>query len=153
MPMTMAQNIYGSLSVSGNAQPTVIDEIGVWKKLEIFDTAVSHGMTPSVEDSHLMVDQSGSFLIGFFACCRAFSANTAELCVWSNDRTRAHTAICAGPSQIEFAGASICDRIAKLGPAANLVTGDTLELWIRNTSHSSNFVFENLTFAALRWGA
>lgn len=152
-PMSMNQGVFGSLSVSGNVEPTVIEGIGEWKKLEIFDTGIAHGMTPSVEHSHLRVDKAGSFLVGFFACCRAFSANMAEVCLWSNDRTRAHPTVCAGPHQIDFSGSSICDRIAKLGPASDLAIGDTLELWIRNTSHSSNYLFENLTFAALRMGA
>ncbi len=82
-----------------------------------------------------------------------FSANRAEIGVFSNDRARRHNAITAGPHQIDFSGPAICDRIGKIGLAADLAMGDTLELWCRNTSHSSNFVFENLTFAAIRMGA
>lgn len=151
MPMTMAQMVLGGIFVRGNAAATEISETGVWAKVGVFNQGISgNGTISDHENSRIIIEQPGSYLGLWSVCVQAQSENLSEIVVWINGQTQSN--IYAGPHRIDFAGQSSCDRMSRFGDLPGLAVGDFVELWCRDTVHTSDLMFANAALAILRVG-
>ena len=144
--------VYGEISVEENtATETVITSSGVPVQVTVFDTnGHSHHTTPDHTEDHILIECDGHYLIMCSATIESVggSGSRAEITIKKNN----------GASNLvphvdrDLAGGGSEAGVISLSGFAELVEGDTVELWIENESNTANYVVEDVSLAILQIG-
>lgn len=136
---------HGEISAENNAIETVISTINVWVQVTVFDTnGLSKNATPDHTNDHITVDRPGVYAIAFSASvlsgvgagavfeCEARLNNGAT----SLPNVHWDRALTGGGGDVGSTSG---------GPGlVTLAAGDTVEVWVRNKTNTTNITFENI---------
>jgi hypothetical protein len=141
---------YGEIYARDNSTVTTITIQNTFYQVTIFDTdGESNDTTPSNADDHIEIDHDGIYLIIVSAAIETEGAGTGDAyegVVYKNNGATAlpnlhfHRVLAGGGGDIGS---------VSMSGIASLVDGDTIELWVRNTSGTDNIIFEDVTLSVI----
>jgi hypothetical protein len=141
---------YGEIYARDNSTVTTITVQNTFYQVTIFDTdGESNDTTPSNSDDHIEIDHDGVYLIIVSASIMTEGAGTGddyEGVVYKNNGATAlgnlhfHRVLAGGGGDIGS---------VSMSGIYSLVDGDTIELWVRNTSGTDNIIFEDVTMSVI----
>ena len=143
---------YGEIYASDNSTETAIGTKDVWVQCTIFDTnGESNLCTPDHTNDHITIDKAGKYLIMVSASVLSGtgSAFDGEFEVKKNggtvDLANIHT-------DRDLTGGGGDHGSISMSGITNLSKSDTIEVWCRNKTNTTNITFEDVTLTILRVG-
>ncbi len=141
---------YAEISASDNPTETAIGTINVWVQCLIFDTnGPSNNATPDHTNDHITILKSGKYLVMVSASVLSGvgAAFDGEFEVKKND----------GGTDLEnihsdrdlIGGGGDHGSISMTG-IADFSVGDTIEVWCRNKTNTTNVTFEDVTLSLIK---
>lgn len=140
---------FGEIFIAkGNTNATTITLQNTWYQVTQFDNdGKSNNVTPDHTSDHILITNPGRYLVTLSACVKTAAAGLASMFEFQVYKNNGATA---------FSNLSTCRNMAGGGGDAgsisisgiiDIATNDTIELWVRNMTNTSNIVFEsaNLT--------
>ena len=138
---------YGEIYVAGNTTATTITVQNTWYQVTVFDTnGLSSGTTPAHGDDHITIATTGTYLVTVSASILsgAGTSDVYECAVYKNNGATQFANLIF---ERQLAGGGGDVGSASISGLATLTAADTIELWVRNTSSTTDVTFENVTLS------
>jgi len=143
-------NVYGEISAVSNSTETVIVAQGTAVQVLIFDTnGCNNRLTPDHTNDHLTIVDPGCYKIDVAATVNSVggAGSRFEMTVRKNNGSTQVGALHVDRN-IEGGGGS-SGSVSMTG-LADLVAGDTLEVWVENETNTANYILEDIVLTAIR---
>ena len=141
---------YGEISVAGNSTATTVTVQNTWYQVTIFDTnGLSSGTTPDHTNDHITIATTGTYLVTVSLSLLSGSgtSDVYECAVYKNDGATQFANLIFD-RQLAGGGGDVGS--ASISGLATLTAADTIELWIRNTSSTTDVTVENVTLSLVQ---
>jgi hypothetical protein len=140
---------FGDMNASNNATATTISVVDTWYQITVFDDDVAENDTDvDHTNDHIVINKTGSYYVSFTADCHGGTVNNSyEVAIYKNNGATLLTGL---QTHIFFDFATSEPQISLQG-IANLTAGDTVEVWVKNTTGANDvtFNFANITLFML----
>jgi hypothetical protein len=150
----LGAHTYAEIYVDGNSTPTTINTQNVWEQVTVFNTnGESNGATPDHTNDHITINQAGVYLVNVTVAIESVSGGSAAEFQGEVFKNNGAT----GFSNLHFfrqmaGGGSDVGSAAVTGLDA-FVANDTIELWVRNITNTSNLIIKHANLSVVRLGA
>jgi hypothetical protein len=141
---------YGEISVTDNSNATTITLANTFYQVTVFDTnGPSNDTTPDHTNDHIEIDHDGIYLVTMSASILTEGAGTGddyEGVIHKNngatelENLHFHRALSGGGGDLGS---------VSISGIVSLSDGDTVELWIQNTTGTDNLIFEDITLSVV----
>lgn len=143
---------YAEIYVSDNSTQTAIATQNVWVQVTIFDTdGDSNNCTPDNTNDHITITKAGHYYINVTASTLSGTgaAFDGEFEVKLNNGTvdleDIHT-------DRDLTGGGGDHGSISMAGLHNMAVGDTIEVWVRNKTNTTNVVFEDISLTTFQIG-
>jgi len=153
--MAHQEPYFGELSVENNATETTIAVAGTWVQFLGFDTAGSVNlMTASTDNDDITAPFTEVCFIAISISCEANDAGGNAMYEFQLRKNNGATlfANVKGKRSIDGGAPNLDLGSITLSGIIPVIAGDTLELWVRNTSNTRNILITDCTATAHRVG-
>ncbi|MCP4127923.1 MAG: hypothetical protein GY753_12785 [Gammaproteobacteria bacterium] len=143
---------YGEMGVTENSTETAIGAIGTPVQVTVFDVnGPSNNLTPDHTSDHIQIVNSGDYMVSVGATINsvAGSASRFELEVLKNNGASAVGSLRCSRN---IGGGGATAGVTPIMGLASLVAGDTIEVWITNSTNTTNYIVENMTLSLMQIG-
>lgn len=142
---------YAEIEVQNNATATTITSQNVAVQVEVFDTNDdSYNATPDHTNDHITIDKAGEYLVMLSASIDSIAGASSVMQVQIKKNNGASEIIPHMDRNLSGGGGET--GVVSLTGVASLAVGDTIEMWIMNTTNTQNYVVEDASLTVLRIG-
>jgi hypothetical protein len=141
---------YGEISVTDNSTETTITNSSQFYQVTVFDTnGIANDTSPDHTNDHIEIDHDGTYLVLVSASLLTAVAGTGddyEGVVHKNDgatelaNLHFHRAMAGGGGDLGS---------VSISGVVELDDGDTVELWVQNTTGTDNIIFQDVTMTVI----
>jgi hypothetical protein len=126
-----------------NTTATTITVQNTWYQVTQFDNnGQSNNVTPDYTNDHILITNAGRYLITISACVKTAGAGLASMFEFQVYKNNGATAFSNLATCRNLAGGGGDAGSISISGMMDLAVNDTIELWVRNTSNTSDIIFK-----------
>lgn len=151
--LEIPQDSYGEIYVNDNIVPTVIPGALAFVQVEVFNVNGHSRLTsPDHTENHIVIDRAGHYFVAVSASCLSGAGGGAvfHCAVHLNngatilENLQWHRRLAGGGGDVGS---------TSLSGIAELVVGDTVELWIENETNGTDILFRDVDLSIIELGS